>query len=419
MKLTNLLNLLICFLMIGCATIRPERILLNREKGIYEYKVNRKNSITLRNEFHQLVDTANYELFKVELHKLKNRYPFKKRLERDQLLKQSDFELSKQYGMINQSLIEGDYQKSMAGLNILPSIYSDIYSYSDWYYLKGFAFENLGLADSARIMYDHFLTCSSQKFTSRFRGHRDDDVNDSIYIAERKYANNYLQHQENTHSVKFSPIKPKYYFGSIQPGYSLNDEDMTRNSRGILMLVLGTDVNGDFSSGLQYYYKINERFNLNPRYSTSGNITEFSLGAPIQLYKSENNQFGLKFTPFLNYLRIDSLTIDKQQYLIDESFMNFGARISAGYYFYPDLAIGAYYQTNFYNEKNRFQSKKSQTELWIKDDYDVSLYYNIYKGFSLKSGVRNGDLVTGFMWSCWEISYNISNPGMIFRIDMY
>src|SRR5665648_739121 len=131
MKLTNLLNLLICFLMIGCATIRPERILLNREKGIYEYKVNRKNSITLRNEFHQLVDTANYELFKVELHKLKNRYPFKKRLERDQLLKQSDFELSKQYGMINQSLIEGDYQKSMAGLNILPSIYSCLLYTSD------------------------------------------------------------------------------------------------------------------------------------------------------------------------------------------------------------------------------------------------------------------------------------------------
>ena len=91
------------------------------------------------------------------------------------------------------------------------------------------------------------------------------------------------------------------------------------------------DINGDFTSGFQYYYKFNERFNINPRYATSGNMTEFSMGAPIQLYKSENNQFGLKFTPFLNYLKIDSMTIDKQQYPVKDHFMNFGARISAGY----------------------------------------------------------------------------------------
>ncbi len=394
-------------------------ILLNQEKGTYEYKVNRKNSITLRNEFNQLVDSANYEPFKAELHKLKNRYPFKKRIESDQLLKQSDFELSKNYGMINQSLIEGNYQKSISGLNTLPSIYSDISSYSDWYYLKGFAFEKLGLPDSARIMYDHFLRYSSQKFSSRFRGHRDDDINDRTYIAERKYANNYLQHRENTRSVEFTPIQPKYYFGSIQPGYSLNNEDLARNSRGILMLSFGIDLNGDFTSGLQYYYKINERYSLNPRYSTSGNMTELSLGAPIQLYKSENNRFGVKFTPFLNYLSIDSITFNNQQYPVKDHLLNFGARISAGYYLSQNLAIGAYYQTNFYNEGNRFQSKNSNIELWIKDDYDVSLYYNIYKGFSLKSGVRNSDLVAGIVWSCWEISYDISNPGLIFRIDMY
>jgi len=403
----------------GCATIRPERILLNREKGIYEYQVNRKYSVTLRNEFHQLVDTANYEPFKVELHKLKNRYPFNKRLESDKLLKHSDFELSKQYGMINQSLIDGDYQKSLVGLNILPTIYPDIYNYSDWYYLKGFALENLGLADSAWIMYDHFLKYSSQKFTSRFRGHRDDDVDDRIFITERKYANNYLLHKENTHSVNFSPIKPKYYFGSIQPGYTLNNEDLTRNSRSIFTLLLGIDLNGDLTSGLQSYFKINERFNINLRYATSGNMTEFSLAAPIQLYKSENNQFGIKFTPFMNYLSIDSITLNKHQYLVKENLMNFGARISAGYYLFQNLAIGAYYQTNFYNENNKFQSKQSQIQLWIKDDYDVSLYYNIYKGFSLKSGVRNDDLVAGFVWSCWEISYDISNPGVIFRVDMY
>ena len=57
--------------------------------------------------------------------------------------------------------------------------------------------------------------------------------------------------------------------------------------------------------------------------------------------------------------------------------------------------------------------------MWMINEYDVSLYYNIFKGFSLKTGVKNDDLVAGIMWSCWEISYNISNPGLILRVDMY
>ena len=419
MKLTTLTTILIAFLITGCATIQPKKIIYNEEKGIYEYRLNRKNSITLRNEYQQLVDTINYGHFKDELASIKNRYPFKKRLEIDHQLKKSDFELSKLYGTINQLITEGDYQKSLEKLNSLSSLYPDIYKYSDCDYLKGYAFEKLGLPDSAKILYSNFLKYSSQKLSSRFRGHRDDDLDDSIFIAERNYANNYHLNREQTKSVSFYPIQPKFYYGSIQPGYTLNREDLAKNSRGILMFLFGTDMNGYFSGGYQYYYQINERFNINPRYATSGNITEYSLAAPIQVYKSENNQFGFKFTPFVNYLSIDSLKIDEQMYPIKEKFLNFGARISAGYYPIQHLAIGAYYQTNFYNEKNPFQSKKSDIELWMFNEYDVSLYYNIFKGFSLKTGVKNDDLVAGIMWSYWEISYNISNPGLILRVDMY
>ena len=419
MRLTTLTTILIAFLITGCSTIQPKRIVYNGEKGIYEYRLNRKNSITLRNQYQQLVDTSNYGHFKDELASIKNRYPFKKRLEIDHQLKKSDFELSKLYGTINQLITEGDYQKSLEKLNSLSSLYPDIYKYSDCDYLKGYAFEKLGLPDSAKISYGHFLKYSSQKLSSRFRGHRDDDLDDSIFIAERNYANNYHLNREQTKSVSFYPIQPKFYYGSIQPGYTLNREDLAKNSRGILMFLFGTDMNGYFSGGYQYYYQINERFNINPRYATSGNITEYSLAAPIQVYKSENNQFGLKFTPFVNYLSIDSLKIDEQMYPIKEKLLNFGARISAGYYPFQHLAIGAYYQTNFYNEKNPFQSKKSDIELWMFNEYDVSLYYNIFKGFSLKTGVKNDDLVAGIMWSCWEISYNISNPGLILRVDMY
>jgi len=419
MRSTNLMILLIAFMITGCATIRPKKIVFNKEKGIYEYRFNRRVSITLRNEHQQLVDTTNYEKFRDELDSIKNHYPYRKRLENDGLLRKSDFRLASLYGSINQLIIAGEYQKSLDGLKRLTTLYPEIYEYSDGYFLKGTAFEKLGLADSAKIMYGQFLKYSSQKFSARFRGHRDDDLKDSNYSSERKYATNYLLDRKQTVSVSFTPIQPKYYFGSFQPGYTLNREDQARNSKGILTFLFGNDLMGDLTGGYQYYYPINERFNINPGYATSGNMTIFSLAAPIQLYKSRNNNFGLKFTPFVNYLSFDSLIVNQHKYRFNEHFLNFGARISAGYYPIEHLAIGAYYQTNFYNEANRFYSKKYNIELWIYDDYDVSLYYNIFKGFSLKSGIKNDDLVAGIYWYGWEISYDITRPGLILKVDMY
>lgn len=334
-------------------------------------------------------------------------------------LKKSDYELSKSYGAVNQLILSGDYQKALVGLNRLNTLYPDIYKYSDADFLKATAYERLELVDSAKIAYSRFLKYASQKYASRFRGHRDDDKDDRQLIAERNYAGNYLLDREQTESVEFIPIQPRYYYGSLQPGYTLNSEDMAKNSRGILMFLFGTDMNGYFSGGFQYYYKINDRFNINPRYASSGNITEYSLAAPIQVYKSEDNRLGLKFTPFVNYVSLDSVKINDQMYALRESFMNFGARISAGYYPVQHLAIGAYYQANFYNKQHPFHSKKSNIDMWMINEYDVSLYYNIQKGFSLKAGVKNDDLVAGIFWSGWEISYNISSPGLIFRVDMY
>jgi len=413
------MTLLIAFLMTGCATIQPKKIVFNTEKGIYEYRFNKRVSITLRNNYQQLVDTTNYVAFRAELDSVKNRYLFKYRLENDRLLKRSDFKIASIYGSINQSLISGETQKSLDGLKKLTSIYPEIYKYSDCSYLEGYALEKLGLADSAKIMYKDFLKYSSQKFSARFRGHRDDDINDRIYISERKHANNYLLDRMQTDSIHFTPIQPKYYFGSFQPGYNLNHEDQLRNSKGILTLSYGYDLLGDLTSGFQYYYPINDRVNINAKIDYSDNIQAYSLAAPIQLYKSENNNFGLKFTPFVNYLKFDSLIVDQQKFHFDEQLLNFGARISMGYYPIEHLAIGAYYQSNFYNDANRFNSKKYNLELWIFDDYDVSLYYNIYKGFSLKSGVKNDELVAGIYWYGWEISYDITRPCLILKVDMY
>jgi len=419
MRLNFLLTILVAIFMSGCATIKPENIRYNGEKRIYEYKVDKRNSLSLRNEYQQLIDTNNFDQFKNELEAIKNRYPFSKRLENDNLLKRSDFELSTLYAAINQSILAGDYPKAIREANQLAKIYPDAYKFSDCYYLKGYAYEKSGLTDSAKILYGNFLKYSGQKFSSRFRGYREKDPNDREFIGERNYAAGYLLKQKDIHPTRFNIMKPKFYFGSFQPGYTLNSEDLARKSSGMLTVLFGMDLSNEMTSGIQYYHKLNERLNINPKFSYSQNMKEFSLATPFQVYRSDNNNFGIKFTPYLSYLSIDSLKIDDEKYPLKEGFFNFGARLSFGYYPVQNFAIGAYYQYNFYNESNKFQSSKTKIEIWLKNEYDVSLYYNIYKGFSLKTGVKNNDLVAGIFWSGWEVLYDISTPGLILRVDMY
>jgi len=67
MKFNFLLTILVAIFMYGCATIKPENIRYNGEKRIYEYKVDKRNSLSLRNENQQLVDTNNFDQFKNEL----------------------------------------------------------------------------------------------------------------------------------------------------------------------------------------------------------------------------------------------------------------------------------------------------------------------------------------------------------------
>jgi hypothetical protein len=419
MKLHSLIIILIVILISSCATIKNENIIFNQEKQLYEYQINKKNKVTLRNENQLLVDTSNYEAFKDELVRIKNNYPFKKRLENENLLKNIDMELSMQYAKVNQAILDNEFEKAIDELNTTTIIYPEIVKYSDCYFLKAFAFEKLGKLDSATFYYEKFISMSSQKYSARFRGYRDYDLNDSIFIAERNYSKNFMSVGNQDVSTNFTVIEPKYYYGSIQPGYTLNREDIPRNTQGLLMFLIGNDLSNEMTFGAQYYYRINDRININPRFVYSGNMKEFSLGLPIQIYKSKNNNFGLKLTPFVNYLGIDSVKVDDKKYLFNENVFNFGGRISVGYYPIQKLAIGAYYQYNFFNENNKILSNSSQIEVWIKNEYDLSLYYNIYKGFSLKAGVKNNDFVAGFFWSGWEIAYNISTPGLILKVDMY
>ena len=74
---------------------------------------------------------------------------------------------------------------------------------------------------------------------------------------------------------------------------------------------------------------------------------------------------------------------------------------------------------NFHNTNNPILTKNHNINLWRQNKYDLSLYYDISKGLSFKAGLYNGELVSGLFWSGWEIAYNITNPSLVLRIEMY
>ena len=213
-------------------------------------------------------------------------------------------------------------------------------------------------------------------------------------------------------------ISPKYYYGSFQPGYSYNSGDNPDYTFATLMFLFGTDFTETISFGAQAYFKLYKQVSINPKFVISPNITEYSLSTPIQVYKSESNHIGIKFTPFINYFKIDSLINQGTEYYVGDKFINFGARVSAGYYFANHFSVGAYYQYNFFNEQNKFLID-NRIDIWANNEYDLSVYYNIIKGVSLKAGLKNNDIVAGFFLSGWEIGYNFTNPGIVLGVDMY
>ncbi len=417
----TLITLTLVSILFGSCTIKlqTKKITYNDKTQRYEYQINKRSAIHLRNEQLQLIDTINIKEFRIYLEQNKNNYLINNSNEKDGLLKKTDSELAVLYRNANQKLIKGEYREAINKLNKIEDLYSDINKFSDFYFLKAYAFEESGRSDSADFYYTNFLNYSSQTYTNKFRGNRDIDIGDSIYINERNYAAAYLLGTIPVQKPNFILINPKYYYGSYQPGYTYNPEDSHKNTFGTLMYLFGTDFLTEMSAGVQLFINLNKTVNIIPRFFVSPNLYEFSFATPLQVYKSENNNIGVKFTPYIKYLNVRKLEDGYIEYIINENVFSFGGRLSAGYYPYHNFSIGAYYQYNFFNEQNRLLLFDNRVEFWQYNEYDLSAYYNIFKGISLKAGVKNNDIVAGLFLSGWEISYNFTNPGIVLGVDMY
>jgi uncharacterized protein YxeA len=415
-----LLSGILIVLFTGCYSLKVERINYNAEKSLYEYMVNKNQSTILRNDSGQLITDSNIEQFKKDLEENKYRYPFTKRQENSNYIKNSDFHLTATYSNATANIKSEDYATALKEIYILKNEYPDIVKYSDCLFLEAYCYEKTNNIDSAKTKYFEFLQFSSGKYSERFRGYRDYDVNDSLWIFQRNYAKMYLSMQEpEISNGHFQEVSPKYYYSTYHPGFNLNLEDLPRNTKAHMFLSGGYNVINSFSLGVQTYHKLNDYLDINPGIYMSKNIMGANLALPIQLYLSDNNRFGVKLSPFVNFASIDSLVYQNIGYKIDQSVFNTGTKISLGYYLDQKFSIGAYYTYNLYNRNNHLRLSKPDIDIWWNNVYDISLYYNIFKAFSLKAGVRDNGFVTGLFINGCEMGFDFTNSKFIFIIDLY
>ena len=287
-------------------------------------------------------------------------------------------------------------------------------------FLEGFVNEKLLNNKNALDLYESFINISSQKYSARYRGYRDADTNDIMFLSEKKYAQNYLYNFSNDDFV-FSEtvinLFPKYYYSSFCPGFTFNNEDFARKNIGSIMFIIG-EKNLNYYFGVQYFSTFNQNFCINPRISYSYNLINIGITLPFQVYKDISNKYGIKCSPFIKYYKIDSLLSENKIYYENVDLINYGFKLSCGYYIIPKIMLGAYYEYNFYNEKNKFKLHNNNL-IWFDNTYDISIYYNLIKSLNLKAGICNNIFQIGVIISGFESGFGVNNKQLYFNTDLY
>jgi hypothetical protein len=404
----------------ACSTLNPAKINYNQEKQIYEYPIPPMAPVALRTDSGKLVTNENYTEFVAQLSRRNFRYPLDQRIEIANSLKDEDLIVAGIYAETADKIRNGDYSGAKDAANRLRMVYPPSVKFTDIAFLEGYAYEKSGDIHKADEKYEEFLSYSSQKYSERFRGYLYADKNDELWKEQRRYAAAFPENKmENQNTDFIQPLHPKYYRLNLQPGYTLSDDGLEEHKRGIISLSAGRDFDGDIALGAQYYRNLTKGFDINPVFSISKNLVEFNLALPLQIYKAENNRFGLKLSPFVNYMFIKNYDSVYPDNSLKQSVFNFGAKASAGYYFVQKLSLGAYYTWHYYNENNPMTLTAKSVNVWWNNEYDISLYYNLIKGLSLKSGIKSGNWVAGFYMTGWEVSYDFQDKAIIVRTELY
>lgn len=404
----------------ACSTLDPSRINYNRDKQVYEYPLPAVQPIVLRNDSGMLVTNDNYTEFIKQMSQRGFRYPFESRIEVANTIRASDLEIARLYSRAVENIRNEHYRGTLEAASALRDAYPPSRMFTDISFLEGYAHEKTGERKRAEEKYDEYLKFSSQKYSERFRGYRYADRNGEGWIDQRMYAKSFLAGNTVAAADRFfQPVIPKYYHVPLQPGFTLTGDGLAEHRRGILSVSVGLDLLSDLAVGAQYYRNLGKGLDINPVFYISRNIREFNLALPIQLIKTENDRFGLKLSPFASYMYIkkyESVYPDKS---LERSVFNYGAKASSSFFIVQKLSLGSYYTWHYYNENNPLILSDESVEVRWRNEYDISLYYNLIKGLSLKTGIKSGDWVAGLYLTGWEVSYNFNENSIIVRTDLF
>lgn len=174
---------LFVLLLSSCATFNPGLINYNEEKGLYEYGSSPEDAIPLRNNENEIISESNYDTFIRELEVNDNKYQSTKTIENANSIKSIDYKIASFYSGAINAIHNNQFEEVPAKIDKLQSLYPDARYFSDCSFLDAFALEKMGRTSDAKKKYQDFLNYSSGKYTERFRGHRNSDPNDSIWMA--------------------------------------------------------------------------------------------------------------------------------------------------------------------------------------------------------------------------------------------
>ena len=416
MKKSTVAYLLFSVLLAGCRSLDTTMLVLNPQSQVYEAKHGGR-LIPLRLNSGVLVDSSNLDDFANELAARGNHYPFSVRKEPSVLLKRSDWKMETYFDAIHTAITNKAYNQVFSYARGIRSIYPQADLFSNLTFLEGYTFERLGLNTEAKKSYSRFLNYSSQTYSALQRGYENADTNDSIYLEQRNAARQFVNGNRAMHVFEFQPIPPKHHVIPNQPGF-LDNASFSSMKHLSLGVSLGRDYRDALSLGLRLSRPLMNKAQFVVQAEVSRNTATGTVGLPIQLYRTENNNFGAKLSPFLTYSYRYDTNPSADLISTQRAFVNGGFQLSAGYFLIPNLLLGGVY--TYHLRDLPFQTTVTEGERpFGKNDYDLSLYWGPLDNLSLKAGVKNKDIVLGCFLSGWEISWSLNHQRLILTSNLF
>jgi hypothetical protein len=400
----------------SCAEINLSKIKYDSERDLYYYYKYQRNLI-LRNDSSKVVRKENFHDFLYQLSATDLQYNFEKCLEKDLVLANSDFQLEKQYSLVQTMLNENKYKEALDYTGKAETLYPSLIYFSDFSFLKALAYERLQISDSALTNYKLFLDKSGQKYSARFNGYVFADTENLEYISERVYALNYAQNRRQINELpQFKPIIPKYYYDSFSQGFVSNTDDYAYRKNTLFTPLIGTDFNKNLILGIGAFRRISMRTYIFPYAYYSNGSAGISAAMPIQLYQQQNNFRGIKLSPIISFSYVKYIRENSTNVNVNSEFFNFGAKLSARQFLNQKFSIGSHYLYYFFNGRHKYNLSNNHY-IWNSNEFDVSLYYHMIKGYSLRGSLINGSPAIGLQIAGLILQYKIKNQqlGLVFE----